>query len=304
MFFILMMISIWSAGRMERISVITRMGAGIRYSGMGSYLGATTPGHFPGELSPTYDDYRRWFSDMENLGIQVVRVYTILPPGFYQALMDHNKSARKKLWFIQGIWPPEDELAKDKNAYLQSITQLFEKEISLAVKAVYGQGEIAPLPVKASGDYQVIRRHSYMFGLDGKAGNGTQCGNVIPIRTTSIGNRFQADILKTTDLASPFEAWLAVCLRSIFSLGKSDEEGWAASGFSFVNWVTTDPLSHPDEPLQIEDMASVDPMPHYATDTWMAGYFAAYHVIPIILTACAIRKNIRNLPTHRKKGSL
>ena len=35
----------------------------------GVNLGATTAGHHPGELSPSYDDYRRWFAGMDDLGI-------------------------------------------------------------------------------------------------------------------------------------------------------------------------------------------------------------------------------------------
>ncbi len=262
----------------------------------GINLGATTPGHFPGELSPTYDDYRRWFSDMENLGIQVVRVYTILPPGFYQALMDHNKSARKKLWFIQGIWPPEDELAKDKNAYLQSITQLFEKEISLAVKAVYGQGEIAPLPGKASGDYQVNAAPYMLAWMVG----GEWDPNVVMYtnKNNQHRNRFQGRYFKTTDLASPFEAWLAVALEHL--AGEEMKMGWQHP-VSFVNWVTTDPLSHPDEPLQIEDMASVDPMHITATDTWMAGYFAAYHVYPYYPDSLRYQKEYQEFTNSQGK---
>jgi hypothetical protein len=117
----------------DKIKLVSRVdGEDITYYADGNWnksfwyginLGATTPGHFPGELSPTYDDYRRWFADMEELGVQVIRIYTILPPHFYQALVDHNESAGKKLWFIQGIWPPDEELVQEKNAYLPTITK-------------------------------------------------------------------------------------------------------------------------------------------------------------------------------------
>jgi hypothetical protein len=49
---------------------------------------------------------------------------------------------------------------------------------------------------------------------------------------------------------------------------------------AFVNWVTTDPLAHPEEPLEREDMVGVDPMNVQPTEEWPGGYFAGYHVYP------------------------
>ena len=40
----------------------------------GVNLGATTPGHQPGELAITAADYRRWFAEMGELGIRAVRI--------------------------------------------------------------------------------------------------------------------------------------------------------------------------------------------------------------------------------------
>jgi len=54
--------------------------------------------------------------------------------------------------------------------------------------------------------------------------------------------------------------------------------GWQHP-IAFSNWVTTDPLDHPGEPLFEEDLVSVDPTHIEATD-WAAGYFASYHVYP------------------------
>src|SRR5689334_10031013 len=50
----------------------------------GVNLGVTVPGHAPGELAPTRKDYDRWLNGMGELGVRVVRVYTILKPVFYQ----------------------------------------------------------------------------------------------------------------------------------------------------------------------------------------------------------------------------
>jgi hypothetical protein len=74
------------------------------WSGMN--LGDTLPGHAPGELAPTRDDYMRWFPQMKAMGVDVLRVYTILEPEFYDALSDFNADREDPLWLIQGVWSP------------------------------------------------------------------------------------------------------------------------------------------------------------------------------------------------------
>ncbi len=241
----------------------------------GVNLGATTPGHHPGELSPGYEDYRRWFGDMEELGLDTLRVYTILPPHFYKALLDHNKTSEKKLWLIQGIWSPEEELISELNAYLPEITDKFHNEIALAVRAVHGDGEIPPNPGKASGNYSHdVSAYLMAWML------GTEWYPHMVEQTNQLNlenSHFQGQYFETSTDSSPFEAWLAHCLEILAE--EEMKRGWQHP-LSFVNWVTTDPLSHPDEPFIKEDLVSVDPMHVLPTSDWQAGYFAAYHVYP------------------------
>ena len=87
----------------------------------GVNLGPTLPGHSPGDLAPSKEDYLRWFEQMKEMNTDVVRVYTILPPHFYEALYEFNSTREDTLWLIQGIWSPEGKLIGDdeagRNAY-------------------------------------------------------------------------------------------------------------------------------------------------------------------------------------------
>jgi len=95
----------------------------------GVNLGATTPGNFPGDLSPTKEDYLRWFPEMKEMNVDVLRVYTILPPHFYEALDEFNERRKDPLWLLQGIWSPEEELIgreqEGRDAYAPEITDAF-----------------------------------------------------------------------------------------------------------------------------------------------------------------------------------
>ena len=77
----------------------------------GVNLGATVPGHFPGELAVPAETYRRWFSQISDFGFTAIRVYTMLQPHFYEELRAHNlANPEHPLYLIHGAWPPEEQL--------------------------------------------------------------------------------------------------------------------------------------------------------------------------------------------------
>lgn len=245
----------------------------------GINLGATTPGHFPGELSPSKEDYLRWFPKMKEMNIDMLRVYTILPPHFYEALEEFNSGRDDPLWLTQGIWSPEEELiGEDKtgrDAYEDDISKAFDAEIQDAVGAVNGDVEIAPEYGKASGKY-TTDVSPYILGwiLDTE-------WHPYAVQTTDEAHAgdplYTGKYFTTTQEASPFESWLA---SKLDLLAKEEMKyGWQHP-VSFTNWLTADPLEHPNEPFEKEDLVTVDPMHLEPTEEWTAGYFAAYHAYP------------------------
>jgi hypothetical protein len=73
------------------------------------------------------------------------------------------------------------------------------------------------------------------------------------------------------------ESWLAARLDHLATLEAA--RGWSRP-LTFTNWLTTDPLHHPTEPLRKEDMASIDATHLRATAAWPGGLFASYHAYP------------------------
>ncbi|MDH7478701.1 MAG: hypothetical protein QHH02_01680, partial [Syntrophomonadaceae bacterium] len=260
----------------------------------GVNLGVTTPGHSPGELSQTYEDYRRWFKDMDELGVRVVRVYTIMPPDFYRALVEHNRAAERELWFIQGIWPPEEDSVSLGDAFHPFIVSQYSDEIVLAVRAVYGKGEIAPRRGQASGHYRV-NAAPYLLGWI----MGAEWDPYM-VRETIAKNpdkkEFRGRYFATAADANPFEVWLAASLEKLAELEVA--MGWQHP-LSFVNWVTTDPLPHPDEPFENEDLVSIDPGHIRPTDEWAGGLFAAYHVYPYYPDSLRYQQNYQEYVNSR-----
>lgn len=245
----------------------------------GVNLGATLPGHAPGELAPAKEDYLKWFAQMKEMNVDVVRVYTILSPEFYEAVEEFNSTREDPLWVVQGVWSPEEKLIGEteegNDAYRQDITDEFHAELRDAVHAVHGDAELPRRYGHASGDFGAdISRYTlgWMLGTEWypyavKATNDANAGM----------EPFSGEYFQATGDASPFESWLA---EGADVLAREEMEyGWQHP-VSFTNWLTTDPLSHPNEPNPKEDLAPVDPMHVEPTDRWRAGYFAAFHVYP------------------------
>ncbi|HEX2739305.1 MAG TPA: hypothetical protein VHM69_02570 [Rubrobacter sp.] len=245
----------------------------------GINMGATLPGHAPGELAPTREDYLRWFAQMKEMNVDVLRVYTILNPEFYDAFHDFNSTREDPLWLIQGVWSPEEELIgpdqEGRDAYTPEITHAFQNEIHDAVQVVHGDADLPERPGHASGRFR-SDVSEYMLGWM----VGTEWFPYA-VKVTDDSNQgmppYSGRYFRGTAEASPFESWLAMMLDTLAE--EEMEYGWQHP-VCFTNWLTTDPMSHPNEANEQEDLVPLDPMHVEPTLAWKAGYFAQYHVYP------------------------
>lgn len=241
----------------------------------GINMGATLPGHFPGELPITKEDYLRWFEMIDEMGVNTIRIYTIHPPVFYEALVEYNENSQEEpLYFMQGVWSPVNIMNETEDALSPRVVDAFKREIDHAVGAVYGDIQIPEQDGKASGDYKADAG-PYLAAWH----IGTEWSPDFVQQTNdkhSDDPAFSGNYFRTTENASPFESWLAELLD--YTAEQENERGWQHP-MTFTNWITTDPLRHPQEPQKREDIVSVDPT-HIEEKNWEAGYFASYHAYP------------------------
>ncbi|MGG1555115.1 hypothetical protein [Paenibacillus ferrarius] len=266
------------------------------YFAKGINMGATIPGHFPGELAISQDEYERWFGMIQDMGANVIRVYTIMMPEFYEALAKYNmKHQKDPLFFLQGIWSPEEQLIEGQDAFDPKIKSKFEQEIKDAVAAVYGKTTLMPEPHsgKAGGVYK-YNAGPYLMGWivgtewDPKMVKGT---NDLHADTPDYAGKY----FRNKPGANAFEKWLALMVDT--AAQTEIQYGWQHP-MAFANWVTTDPIAHPGEPLVEEDLVSVDPT-HIEAADWEAGYFASYHVYPYYPDFFAFDKSFQEMKNSK-----
>ncbi|MGY4691438.1 hypothetical protein [Salibacterium sp. K-3] len=240
----------------------------------GVNMGASLPGHFPGELSIKKEDYLRWFDRIQQMGANTIRIYTIHEPEFYEALVEHNQNhSDNPLYFMQGIWSPVNKLAETKDAKSPEATKQFKEEISRAIDAINGDAVLPAEDGKASGEYSADAS-SYLAAWH----LGTEWSPEIVENTNKQHSNtdFDGRFFQTSSDASVFESWLAELMN--YTAEKEKKAGWQHP-VTFTNWITTDPLTHPSEPLPMEDAVSVDAT-NIKKKSGEAGYFASFHAYP------------------------
>jgi hypothetical protein len=256
----------------------------------GVNLGATLPGTSPGELAPKRADYDRWLQQMGELGATSVRIYTILRPEFYDALRAYNlKHTQDPIFVIHGVWIPEDEILQTQNAYDPDVTAKFRAELGDAVAAVHGDLVRPVKPGHASGSFTsdispwVL---AYSIGVEwdpsvventNKVNQSTNVDSVTGAITLTTPRGNTGKYIAATSDANPMERWIASMLDHVAIL--EAKRGWSMP-LTYTNWVTADPIRHPEEPFETEDLIVVDAKHMAATPAWPGGFFASYHAYP------------------------
>jgi hypothetical protein len=239
-------------------------------------LGGTTPGHTPADMTISAAQYRAWFAAMSWLGLRVVRVYTIHPPAFYQQLAAYNQAnTDRPIYLFQGVGLPDEAYVGKRNLFDRAVTDTFRNEISDASRAVAGELSRTSAPGRPSGAWTADVTPwlaGWIIGaeLDPQATAASD-------RRNRKADAVAGQYFRSTDDASPTERWLAARMNEL--AGFQAERG-LSQPIAFVNWATTDPLRHPDEPLTHEDELQLDANHVLPTADWPAGTFASYHAYP------------------------
>lgn len=241
----------------------------------GVNIGAAKPGSFPGELAITKDEYIRWFKEISAMNADSIRVYTILKPEFYDALYEYNRTAIKPLYIFQGVWVNEDDIKAIKNAQNALIKNSFKEDIKNLVDIIHGNAKLPAKSGHASGTYTKDVSPYVMGWILGLEWDPELVNSTNDLNKNM--NDYNGKYLYT-EKASPFEIFLGE--SGDYAIQYETEKYKMQRPVSFTNWVTTDVLKHPNEPLDTEDMAEVNTEHIKKKDTFKSGLFASYHIYP------------------------
>ena len=253
-------LAIWNGTRYNRLFII------------GMNLGVATPGTQPGELAATREQYQRWFSQMGELGINAIRVYTLHYPRFYEELAAYNLQHRTSpLYLFQGVWLDEELASPD----LFDASDKFDADIEEVIDCVHGNRTVEHRFGRAYGEYtESVARWTigYIIGREIYPDEVLATNEEHPEEISYAGSAVRID------LVTPVDAWATARIdhaityeRAVYGVERP---------LSVSSWPTLDPLIHPTErPESREDIVSLD-LADIDTYEAPAGYFASYHAYP------------------------
>ncbi|MBP6492349.1 MAG: hypothetical protein KA282_05180, partial [Clostridia bacterium] len=247
----------------------------------GVNLGAALPGKAFTEFPQDKDTYYEWMTEMASLNMNTLRVYTLLPPVFYQALYEYNiKHPDQPLYLMQEIWPEEKP---EGNNYLNAeYNETYQQEIQYDIRAIHGDIAIPERSYRSWGIY-AYDVSPYLLGY--LVGRELEPEEVLRTDELNEGYRYQGQYVYSEAEASPTEAWLAESCD--FALSIEDELYENKPLAAIVSWPTLDSLEHNsewnpagDKSLQYNDKAVVN-IDHMGINRdKVSGFFGAYHIYP------------------------
>ncbi len=259
----------------------------------GVNLGAALPGRYPSEF-PARDVYAAWIAELAELRANTIRVYTIHPPAFYDALAAHNRAnSFRPILLVHGVWT---ELPPDHDFDDADWRGAFEEEMRRVVDVIHGRADIRHRPGHASGSYGSNVSPwtlGYIIGREWEPYAVEAFNLAHPDMTDWRGRYLEISGGTATDV------WLTQVMEHMITY--ETETYRIQRPIAYTSWPTLDPLHHVTEPTADEEVAirrrlgesvgrapleydndavDLDPMLIRATTAFRGGVFAAYHAYP------------------------
>lgn len=241
----------------------------------GVNIGAAKPGYFPGEFGITKEDYKRWFKYIQDMNANVIRVYTLQTPQFYEAIYEYNKKNIKPIYVIHGVWVDEHKMSEEMNAFSKNVIDEFKDEIKMVIDALHGNASIEKKIGRGHGKYKRdISKYviGYILGIEWEP---------YFVNETNKKNKGMEDFKGNyiyTENANPIEIFLANCGDEAIKHETSKYK--MQKPIAFSNWVTTDIIDHKDEIEEENRIVNIDENKIKETKAFKSGLFISYHIYP------------------------
>ncbi len=240
-------------------------------------LGSGIPGYFSADYAIDKETYLRWFSLIQEMGANTIRVYTILGEDFYNAFYEYNINNDNPLYLIHGLWVDDYTQFSDSDAFDEEFLDKLLTDSKILVDVLHGNRTISENSYYGSGVYRKDVSQwtiGYILGVDWEDSTVAYTNEMNEEK-----NSYQGKYMYTTEGATPFEAMLAEVGDKIieYETKRYKEQRLVA----FSNWPTTDPFDYDEDITDyFSKIAKVDVEHIKTTESVISGTFASYHIYP------------------------
>lgn len=244
----------------------------------GMDMGVGVPGEWATDFAIDKETYLRWFAWIQDMGVNTIRVYTILHDDFYNAFYEYNQGREEPLYLIHGVWVDDYVYNSHSDGYDEALLQTLIQDCRTVVDILHGQKSISlAYGGRGNGTYRqdvsqwVI---GYIIGVEWEGSLVTYTN-----QNSEAKDSYSGTYLYTTQKADPFEA--ALCQVGDKLIEYESQRYKQQRLVAFSNWPTTDPFVYPAAMAAYRyKTACVDVEQIRSTDAVVSGMFASYHVYP------------------------
>lgn len=248
----------------------------------GVNMGAGYPGRWATEFKITEETYLRWFKQMQEMGANTLRIYTVQEDTFYDALWKYNKDNPDPLYLIHGVWVNDYLMNSRRDMRSDDIFKNFQDDCRDMIDVVHGCKRLSPGDINSAGSGKYDHDISpwvigYILGVEWEDVSVAYTDHKYDKMDGY--SSYKGKYMYTSDNATPFEALLAEAGDKAIEYETKRYKKQRLVAFS--NWPTTDPFDYPENVAEyFKKCAKVDVEHINTTDKFKSGQFASYHVYP------------------------
>ena len=246
----------------------------------GVNLGSSIPGEWSADYTIDEDTYHRWFEQIRKMGANTIRVYNVQSGEFYNAFYNYNRNNENPLYLIQGVSVNDYVQFSHRDAFDKELMDDFLDNAKVTVDVIHGRKKIQ-LGRDANSASGTFKKDISDFVIGYILGSGWE-PSIVSYTNEKYKNSdlsYNGKYMYTKDTAAPFEVMLATVSDKMIEYETNKYKTQRLVAFS--NQPSTDPFIYPEDVARLYDKyACLDVENIAATDKFVAGQFASYHVYP------------------------
>lgn len=254
----------------------------VPYEIRGVNIGSGIPGDWATNFAIDKETYLRWFSYIQEMGANTIRVYTIQNDTFYNAFYEYNKDREEPLYLMHGVWVNDYVQNSHRHAYSEDFYDKFLYHSKIVVDIIHGKRKVNLGRVASAGHGSYQKDISpwvigYILGVEWDDLTVAYTDDLF--KGEEGYSSYTGEYMYTSPDASPFETMLTMVGDQVieYETRRYGEQRLVA----FSNWPTTDPFEYPKLIKNFfMKCAYVDVEHIKTTDKFLSGQFASYHVYP------------------------
>lgn len=261
----------------------------IEYKINGIRVSSFSPGEEEAKIEKS--QYKKWFKQISNLGINAISVRNIQNVDFYEAIYEYNENNNNPIYIIQGI--SVDETIKRKNVDVtdKNLNNNIEKSYKDTINAIHGRLKKGMFmsPGKQYYKKDVSKWvYSYVLYTDWEA-DLVKYNNMRNIENIQYIGKYLY-----TENATRFENFLASIGDKVIEY-ETDKYG-VQRNLSYIVYAENDPLEYSENYREIaQKYSEIDLENIKCKDTYKSGIYASYNIYPYAPEYTDEGKGIENL---------